>query len=412
LSPEKNIEIIFQKLLKNECSPGEAEELVKHLGEKGHEKAEELILKQLEESVSPDQISEEVKMKLQAGLGKILNSQEAALHTVNPAPKMPQAKKLYRISIRYAAAITLVFLTVIAWYIIKINPEPNHFKKAITSAPLILDFEPGSNKAILMTDDGNTVYLDETIGDNSAYKGIAEINPEEGLIAFNNLANSGQASIGSEEISYNTIIIPRGGQYKITLSDGTKVWLNSASSLRFPEVFEGKERVVELSGEGYFEVAKNADMPFKVMVNQVEVNVLGTHFNVNAYEDNKEIKTTLLEGSVAISTGNQKVTLQPGQEVSYSSNKLGKVISGANVDQVIAWKNDHFDFTNETLQNISKQLSRWYQVEMSIEEKLAKKQMSGIISRKNNISKVLEVLEISAGISSKVEGNKVFLYKK
>lgn len=401
-------------MLNNECSPNEVEELVKHLARKESVKAEELILQQLQQSVSQSEVREEIKKKLEIGLNKILDSKKPSDIIEAPVHQMSLRKKWYKTTVRYAAAIILVFLTGVAWYVVKDTFAPeNQMQYEVSSRPVFPDFEPGSNKAILITKDGGTVYLDETTKGNTGFKGIAVIKPEEGTIEYDRFEEAGLQPLSSkEEISNNTIIIPRGGQYRIVLSDGTKVWLNAASSLKFPEVFKGNERVVELSGEGYFEVARDMDRRFKVKVNEVEVSVLGTHFNINSYSDNDEIKTTLLEGSVAISTNKKNLILKPGEQVSYKGDKLGKIISGVNLEQTIAWKNDHFDFTNESLQNISKQLSRWYKVEISIEEKLANKHISGIISRKNNISKVLEVLEISAGISSKIEGEKVFLYKK
>lgn len=410
---DKSITTLFQNLLKNECSPEEIEILVNQIARKDDDITEELIFKQLEESVSSDEISEEIKKKLGTVLERILKNDAKVEPIEVPVRNLTHGKRWIKISMRYAAAIILLVMTGIAWFVLKDNPgRASHPYNEILSTASILDFEAGSSKAILMTEDGNTIYLDETVQNKSEYKGFAVIKPEEGLITYNTKENSDLQTLATKEIAYNTIIIPRGGKFKITLSDGTRVWMNSASSLKFPEVFNGTEREVELTGEGYFEVAKNAVMPFKVKVNGMEVKVLGTHFNVNGYTDNGEVKTTLLEGSVEISNNHEKVMLAPGQQVSYKENKLGRIISNINMEQVVAWKNDDFDFTNESLLDISRQLSRWYQVEISVEGNLATKRMSGIISRKNTISKVLEVLEIGAGIGSKMEGEKVFLYKK
>ncbi|MBK7288921.1 MAG: FecR domain-containing protein [Chitinophagaceae bacterium] len=185
------------------------------------------------------------------------------------------------------------------------------------------------------------------------------IKLDDGQLAYNTEGVAG-------EVVYNTISTPRGGQYQLTLADGSKVWLNAASTLRFPATFSGTERKVELTGEGYFEVAKNAAMPFKVgLENGVEVEVLGTHFNVMSYSDDEQIKTTLVEGKVKVLNGDNNVILSPNQQAQFTKgNKSLLVDKDADVNKAIAWKNGLFDFDNDNIVDILRQLSRWYDVQI------------------------------------------------
>jgi ferric-dicitrate binding protein FerR (iron transport regulator) len=207
----------------------------------------------------------------------------------------------------------------------------------------------------------------------------------------------------------NTLTTPRGGQYEVMLPDGTKVWLNSASSLTYPVTFAGKERRVELTGEAYFEVAKNTSSPFFVKTSGQTVKVLGTHFNINSYEDEKCVKTTLLEGSVVItSDGNkQAVNLKPGQQ---SVNKAASfdVINEADIDEAVAWKNGKFLFRNTDLQTVMRQLSRWYDVDVEYQGTIAERHYRGRISRNVPVSQVFEILKTS-GINFIINGRTIIV---
>ncbi|HWW40381.1 FecR family protein, partial [Pedobacter sp.] len=198
-------------------------------------------------------------------------------------------------------------------------------------------------------------------------------------------------------------------QYQLKLPDGTLVWLNSASSLRFPTQFAGKERSVELDGEAYFEVAKNKEMPFKVHVRAMEVRVLGTHFNVMAYDDEESISTTLLEGSVKVSNALQTAVIRPGQQASLkkSSGILG--VEEVNTVEAIAWKNGKFLFADEDIETIMRRISRWYNVEVEYRGNLSDKNFAGSISRYENVSEVLKMLELTGTIHFKVEGRRIIV---
>ena len=241
------------------------------------------------------------------------------------------------------------------------------------------------------------------------FQNIKIIKLNNGQLAYKPL--QGKAS----EAAYNTLATPKGGQYTITLSDGTRVWLNAASSLRFPAAFTGRTRVVELTGEGYFEVAKDPTMPFKVKAKGMEVEVLGTHFNINAYADENTVNTTLLEGSVKVAKGNENKKIKPGQQAVIRDNGDLSIVNAINVEEVIAWKNNEFRFEHIKVSKIMRQVARWYDVEIEYEKNVPDVELSGIISRKEEVSQLLEILEATHKIQFQLSGNKIMVlpyYKK
>jgi len=263
------------------------------------------------------------------------------------------------------------------------------------------DIPPGGNKAILKLANGSVIILDSAgNGRLSTQAGATIDKTGDGKLAYNSLKEK------PTEIQYNTLTTPKGGQYFIELADGSKVWLNAASSLTYPTSFIGKERIVVLKGEAYFEVAKNKAMPFQVTVNGMTVEVLGTHFNINAYDDEAVIKTTLLEGAVKIMKGNTSALLKPGDQAQVSSNGNIKVITDADVDQAVAWKNGYFQFRRDNLQQVLRQLTRWYDVDVKYDGLITDMQFGGRISRNNNLSEVLKILELS-NVHFRIEGKTI-----
>jgi transmembrane sensor len=263
------------------------------------------------------------------------------------------------------------------------------------------DVAPGANKAILTLASGKKVIL------NSVTNGTIA---QHGGIVVKKLADAKLQYViqGSQvaDIANNTISTPRGGQYQIVLADGTKVWLNAASSLKFPTAFKGKERIVELIGEAYFEVAKNKDMPFTVKFNNTQVQVLGTHFDIMAYPDETETKTTLVEGSVRVSNNTDMQMLKPGQQAIAAKNGRMQVVE-ANIEEALAWKNGYFIFRNADLRQIMKQAERWYDVDVVYNGDIQSRTFGGRISKYKNISELLKNLELAGNIHFNVNGNKV-----
>ncbi|WAC39000.1 FecR family protein [Pedobacter sp. SL55] len=250
---------------------------------------------------------------------------------------------------------------------------------------------PGGNKATLTLADGSVIDLDKALnGEITKLNGIIIRKKEDGQLEYIIQDNPGAAS------GTNTIATPRGGQYQVSLPDGTKVWLNAASSLTYPYPFAKNERSVELQGEAYFEVAKDRQRPFKVKASQQIIEVLGTHFNVNAYNDEPTQKTTLLEGAVKVAAGGTEVKLKPGEQAKFSAVNTQLVVDkNIDPDQYVAWKNEVFAFNNEDLKSVMRQISRWYDIDVVYKGKITTEKYFGEIPRSANLSEVFKILELN-----------------
>jgi len=282
-----------------------------------------------------------------------------------------------------------------------------HKQPAQQTAQNQSDIAPGSNKAILKSH-GRTYNI------NDAKNGLLA---QQGNITISKAADSQliyQATNGGNgKMAYDTLIIPRGGQYRLKLSDGSIAYLNADSRIRYPESFTGKERKVELiSGEAYFEVVHNGKMPFRVSSNKQVVEDIGTHFNINAYADETAIKTTLAEGSVKISKGAQSVILKPAQQAINQAN-LSLVVQNVDVDEVTAWKEGMFRFNDAPLEDIMKQVSRWYNVDIVYQDvSLQAKRFGAITTRFARVSELLHVLEMTGKVKFEIEGRKIIVMNK
>jgi len=272
------------------------------------------------------------------------------------------------------------------------------------------DIAPGSNKAILTLADGSTVTLDSAGPGKVTKQGNVEVVKHgDGQLQYASAGNT-----PPETIAYNELSTPRGGQYRLKLQDGTNVWLNASSSIRYPTAFVGKERKVQITGEAYFEVAKNADMPFRVTVldpapggKNTEIEVLGTGFNVNAYQDEAGQRTTLIEGSVKVTSGAGAVTLKPSEQAVSSGNQL-KMMQLENTEQTIAWKNGYFEFENADIPAIMRQISRWYDVDVEYQGKASDDRFSGRFSRNVSLAVVLQILHTS-GVELLADDKKIVI---
>ncbi len=264
------------------------------------------------------------------------------------------------------------------------------------------DVLPGGNKATLTLADGSTIVLDDAQNGTLAQQGNSKIIKLDGKLSYD------PTNKNSREIVYNTISTPKGGQYQLELPDGSQVWLNATSSIHFPTSFIGTERRIEVTGEAYFEITRNPNMPFIVSVNNAEIQVLGTHFNVNAYSDEDNVKTTLLEGSVKfVNDGNTNI-LKPGQQAQLTKERTTKVVSNVDVDEVVAWKNGMFDFDNAGIETVMRQLSRWYDVE--IEYKGKNDDLFIAEMRRNiNLSDALKALELTGKVKFDIQGKKIIV---
>lgn len=309
-----------------------------------------------------------------------------------------EIKKQIKPVFLYCVAASLALL--ILGYFALFAPE----KEASTvKVERSIDLDPGENKAILTLSNGKKITLDATGNGLLTEDGQAKIyTSEKGALTY-------IAATETQQILINNITTPRGGQYHLTLSDGTNIWLNAASSLTYPSAFQkGKPRIVELSGEGFFEVTPNIQDPFVVRyANGMEAVVLGTSFNINSYTDEKATYTTLINGSLSVQNLlEKKDMLRPGQQ-SVLSNGKTKIVP-ADIEEIVAWKEGWFLFNRLELQAILRQLSRWYNIDFDIAGTIGSKQFSGIVSKSNNISEVLKIME-NTGVTFTLKDQKIYV---
>jgi ferric-dicitrate binding protein FerR (iron transport regulator) len=283
-----------------------------------------------------------------------------------------------------------------------------HTRSAPASAPRAQqlpaqDVAPGGNKALLTLGDGRTIALDSVAeGQLVRQGGAGLVKVGEGQLAY-------KAEGAQGAVLYNTISTPRGGQYQVVLADGTRVWLNASSTLKFPTAFSGNERRVTLQGEGYFEVAPASYKPFRVTVGTMTVDVLGTHFDIMAYTDEKAVATTLLEGSVRVTEGSASGLVRPGQAALLDPEAHDIKVNAADTEAAVAWKNGYFRFDGVDLPVVMRQLSRWYDVDVDYQGKQGKTyEFVGTVARSANLSSVLKVLEIN-GVQVKIQGKKLIV---
>ena len=318
-----------------------------------------------------------------------------------------------------AAGVFMIVISSIVYVKIYNQKQPVFSKKEIAPQNKA-DVPPGGNKAILTLSNGRQIILDSAAKGLPAKQGNAELR----MYAAGELAyvSTGSAAI---EPMYNTMSTPPGGQYKLILPDGSVVWLNAASSIRFPTAFTGKERKVTITGEAYFEVAAlpskagHGKVPFIVQVNSasasggsgdsgMEIQVLGTHFNVNAYEEEDAIKTTLLEGAVKIVKGHTSSSLLPGQQALLQRNGKIKIDEAADTEEAIAWKDGYFQFSSSDLPSVLRQAARWYNLEVEFAGDIPKDRFTGKISRTVHLSRLLKWMQWS-DVHFKLEGRKIIV---
>ena len=283
-------------------------------------------------------------------------------------------------------------------------------RKAQDAEPRIskTDVKPGKNQATLTLASGKKLILNNTLSGQLANEaGVTITKNSKGELIYTTQA-SGSTKQSSNRI--NTLATSKGEQYQVILPDGSHVWLNAASTLKYPVAFTGNERLVELTGEAYFEVTHNKAMPFKVKTRQQQVEVLGTHFNINAYADEKTTATTLLEGSVKVTTTsrNQKMIIKPGEQSTVNGDTMN--VQEVDTDEAVAWKNGYFLFNDENLAGIMKKVSRWYNVEVEYKDAAMQSLVfSGTVSKYQNVSQVIKTLELTNAVHFKVLDNKIIV---
>lgn len=321
----------------------------------------------------------------------------------NTLPQAPENnKKSIKLWPKITVAAAVLAMLIFGFYFYNLYEK----QKMEAMAALTDEIIPGGNKAYLTLANGKRISLTEAEnGTLAEQEGVTITKTDDGQLIYN--VGNTSAKVGAS--AFNTIETPNGGQYQVRLPDGTKVWLNAASMLKYPLNFGKKERRVELNGEGYFEVAENKSKPFRIKTDRQEVTVLGTHFNVNNYKDETNTTTTLLTGSISLLNlvSSEKVILKPNDQGVLSGKTLN--VQQVNAEDAIAWKNGEFLFNDEPLESIMRQISRWYDVEVEYIGINPTDRFGGSISRFENVSNVLEKLELTGGVHFKIHNRTIIV---
>ena len=389
---EARLEYLFDCYINNRCREGEEEELMALVAEPNNQANVQRLIDNLVENTMADlQMPDDAAASI---LQNILRAKAVVI-------PIQQRKSIVAWWWRAAAVVILILAGITYWIL---NDNYHTKAKSVPQAQVPVHILPGGNRAVLTTSEGETIILDSVQNGIIAQQGNWKISKQGGLLIFN-VSASTKPGI---PISYNTLSTPKGGQYQLLLGDGSRVWLNAASSLKFPTSFVDSQRIVELTGEAYFEVAKNSQKPFLVNINDMQVRVLGTHFNINAYDDEDFIKTSLLEGSIKITKGKISGLLKPGEQATISNIDDNIQIGKANVEEAIAWKNGLFQFEGADINHIMNEISRWYNVQIEYASKLQTRRFEGKISRSAQLSDVLKILELS-NVKFEVLENKIIV---
>jgi transmembrane sensor len=401
---EERIAFLLRQKLAQELTPAEAEELGTVLQNDQYDTIVTDVLAHLAASERQGPVIDET----------ILRERIAAIVSLDKVqPNERSATRVYfgKAWFRYAAAVLL--LVGAGGWLFYMNRTGEQKGTAGRQAkwPLIA---PGGNKAILTLADGSSVVLDSAAEGLVSRQGSTKvIKPGSGRLTYDVDGTGAAGTAGgvtAGTVGYNTITTPRGGEYRIVLPDGSKVWLNAASSLHFPTAFPGRSREVEITGEAYFEIAKNADKPFSVKVNGMSVEVLGTRFNINAYGDEPEIRTSLLDGSVRVRKGQSALVVKPGEQARVPGDKENEgaiqLVKDADLNEAVAWKNGFFSFNGADIATIMRQAGRWYGVDIVYKDKLQEKFVAEI-PRDVPLSRLLMLLEGTRQVHFSIEGKTV-----
>jgi hypothetical protein len=400
----KNLKEIFERYLAGKASPEEVKQLLTRFDKEADEAGLRAVIRQQLES--GHDVPEELRMAWEPVLQETYHAIKAQIdreHEKGIHVHSFPAKGSSRIWLRYVAAASVMLLIVSAALVYLSHRTPRPIRPVAGTD--IHDIAPGSiNKATLILSNGKTIALDTLKTGMVSTQGNTKIVKQgAGMLAYN------KSSKGKSTIFFNKIITPRGGQYQVELSDGTKVWLNDASSIYFPNEFTGKEREVHVTGEAYFEVTKNVDRPFKVQVNDgITIRVLGTNFNVMAYQDEAVAKITLLEGAVKIAGENKEILLKPGQQAQLSKKGDFIRLEDADLQGTIAWTNNQFWFNDDSIQTVMRQLARWYDVDVVINGNITQ-HFDGYISRNIYVSKVFEALQATSHLQYKIKNDTIIV---
>ncbi len=385
---------LFQKLLDNSCSHEEVEKLIDMLSSPElPPEIKRVIEQQLADPVSKDEVGQELRLRYEEGLNEILSKQRHIQVT-----SIHEHRRTHNIW-KYAAACIFLVVTI---YWLYPKGKTRKTSSAINTATLAYN-NPDHRKPVLTLADGSRIELD------SAKKGLLTVQASTEVMQ----TDSGRlfyktVDTGTTKILYNTLSTPIGVQYAIQLPDGSNVWLNAASSIRFPTRFAGNERSVQLTGEACFEVTPDAGKPFRVNTGKTCVEVLGTLFNLKAYEEDDFERATLLQGAVRIIKGTNKALLNPGQAALLNNGSEEILVRDVDAEEEVAWKNGMFRFSATDLKLIMREISRWYNVDVRYEGDVSRKYITGEAPRSTSLSELLEVLKLNH-VHLRIEGRTIIV---
>lgn len=305
--------------------------------------------------------------------------------------------------ISVAAIVGLISFLSLLFYVISFQIQ-DHSQVAYTEGPeMVKDVVPGSNKAVLTLADGTTVFLDDNHAGQLSTQGSTRIiKLDDGSVKY----MADVTGTAHKKVFYNSVSTPRGGQYQIVLADGSKVWLNSSSYLRFPAVFSGDTREVEITGEAFFEIARQVAKPFVVKVRNMEVQVLGTQFNISAYNDEDVITTTLVKGSLVVKNSRNSREMTPGEQIALNRQDEFHLMPNADTEEAVAWKNGKFIFNNASIYDIMRKVERWYDVDVNFKRD-KDLHFTGQLSRHENVSALLRKMELTNEVHFRIEKGKI-----
>jgi transmembrane sensor len=397
---QERFTVLMRQFIEDQVTEQDMEELRSLVAAGGYEEEMRKLYDEVydspayEQDLSPDRV--------QKILYAIYNSEEAGAirETEAPGKVLPLRR---RAGAWWWAAAAVLLLT--GGYLVWKRAEMSADREKTAVRPPL----PGpTDKAILTLANGQQILLDNSAkGQLAEQNGVSVVKTDSGQLTY---VNGGKGTGGSQGLSqYNTLATPRGGQYQVVLPDGTKVWLNSASSLKYPTVFDGTSRHVELTGEAYFEVAKNSRSPFIVRAAGLQVAVLGTAFNLMAYADEENIRTTLVNGAVRLIGPKGAQVLKPGEQGSLDEKEGHFMVTRPDLDEVLAWKEGEFKFSGQPIRAIMRQMARWYDVEIEYQGTPPANLFNGNITRTQNASVLLDILETTKTVHFNIEGRKIIV---
>lgn len=398
----------------NELSKAIADLIQKHLNDELNDQEKQELDNWVQQSEEHQRFFNQFtdEEKLAAILGEYEKSKLLVFEKIKKSIPLGESRtaKIRWMNARRLTAIAASILIIggaLVWWISGKGDKP----AATNTAQLAKqDRQPASEGAILKLADGKEIVLDNASDGAIAQEGNTQITKQGGLLAYNSKATSG-------EVLYNTLSTPKGKIYKLSLPDGSKVWLNAASSIRFPAAFTGEARNVEITGEVFFEIKKDQGMPFRVKLDQqTSIEVLGTEFNVNAYNNEEFLRTTLLTGAIRLQSGEEEqpgnsVLLKPGEQAQWKNVKTKQsftVIHDANIEKVVGWKDGYFSFDDLTLEELMREVERWYDVDVVYEKRAPTKTFFGKVNRGLSLLDFMDGLN-DWGVHSRLEGRKLIV---